>query len=638
MIRRLTILAPIALALAAAPGLRPSTARSDDAPDSFAGLDAAPASPADDRSQDPPGGTMPEPAAEGEEPPTLPLDGALPASQDDFRPGRPVDEDTSASPATEADGLIPGTVDDQVYPAQDPASSATDGSDLPLSKDPPGGAAVPQDAPLGDPYIPGPERLKEGPNAVGVTAQVVAPQVANLNLESTVQILVKNTGPSEATNVRIHYCPTPEGIEIVESDPPRARTVGAIHVFQLNTLAPGAERVIKVKVRYTRSGAFDHGAVVTVQGGAKARTQARRPELKAEVRADRSSVLNGERVRFEITVTNVGDYPARDVVIQATLGPGLDHSAGRDLIYSLREAEGLEALAPGQSQTLPLLVTARSMGPQSCEVAVVSPDEPRKVAASAEVDVIAPQLQVGLAGPDTRYPDARGDYTLTVTNAGTAPAKKVRVEMQVQNNGVAESAEPRPDRYDRESRILQWNVEDLPTGESRAFTVRVRMTEVGKLLVKSRVSASGLASVYQPKSTEVVGMPNVRFTVNEPRGVLDVGEETEYKIRLVNNGSAEAREVKVSAQFSDHFQVLAVSGANGKPPTEAQPSPDGRLAVLPFIEALPPGPEGVTLSVRVRAVKEGTGSCEVSVSHKDLDVGERTTRVTRVTPASGLQR
>ncbi len=744
MIRRLTTLAPIMLALVTALGVRlasagsgtetdpqpPPPAGPTDAPaatgsEVFAGFDAPPATnppapattttdPAGVLPQEPSGdalgswgqhagmlpnsqfpaatvgkpypaapadGSMPDPAVEGQEPPPSPLGEAPPLpANDGFEPAqppaqppappgpgsrpdphRPVSEPernpavvpggAEATPATTTDPRSVETPpasagesplfprDDQVHPVQTPGAAPAptpEGANLPPARERTEGTEVPRDAPVGDPLIPSPDRLKEGPNAVGVTVQVNAPQIANLNLESTVQILVKNSGPSEATNVRVLY-PLPEGIEFLTSDPPKANEVQKIYIWQLNTLAPGAERVIKVKVKYTRKGAYDHAAIVTVQGGAKARTQARQPQLRAEVRVDKASVLKGQKVRFDITVSNFGDHPARDVVIQARLDAGLHHTAGRDLIYSLKSAEHLDALAPGQSVTLPLVVEAEAMGKQACEVSVASPDEPGEISSHADVEVTAPQLQVALDGPAERYPDATGTYTVNVTNGGTAAAKKVLVGIRIPLGGTPEAAEPHGALWQSDNRTLYWRVDDFPPGETQAFKVRVKMGSVGKLSIQAGASASGLPPTSDTKVTEITGIPHIRVSVDEPRGVFDVGEETEFQIRLINDGSAEARNVAVTARFSDLLKIISVSGPDAKAPAPQQP-PDG-VAVLPAIASLPPGAD-VTLSVRVQAVKEGIGSCEVSVSHQDLDPGlaVKTSTVTRITAASGIPR
>lgn len=637
----------------------------------------------------PAAGSMPEPAAVVEEPPALPLGEGPPLSAGDgFQttpapgglpiptgapsvpgsdaapgldpqaggPPTATEPDQTGAPDVMATSIPPATAptagavangpsprDEQVNPAQAPVAAPApapaagpEGANLPPAQEPPGGAEVPQNAPAGDPFIVSPDRLREGPNAVGLTVQVNAPQVANLNLESTVQILVKNSGPSEATNVMVRY-PMPEGLEFVQSDPPRVRFDGSTQFWQLNTLAPGAERVIRVKVKYHQAGPYDHGVIVTLQGGAKARTQARQPQLKAEVRVDKATVLKDQSVRFDITVSNFGDLPARDVVIQAKLGAGLHHDAGRELVYSLKQEEHLDALAPGQSVTLPLVVRAKAMGKQTCEVSISSPDEPREATAHAEVEVTAPQLQVALDGPTERYPNAPGTYTVTVTNQGTASAKKVVVAIRIPFGGTPKKAEPKGALWKDETRTVYWQVENLPAGESQAFKVRVLMGGVGTLDVKAGARAQGLADSFQTMVTNIMGIPHVRFTVSEPRGVLDVGEETEYQIRLVNDGTAEARDIAVKARFSDHLQVLSVSGADAKAPVAQQPT-DG-VAILPSVPSLPPGAE-VTLGVHVKAIKEGTGSCEVLVSHKDLapEVGAKTTTVTRITSASGIQR
>ena len=56
-----------------------------------------------------------------------------------------------------------------------------------------------------------------------------------------------------------------------------------------------------------------------------------KPKLKVDVIANPTvgKVLKGQPVEFKVTVTNLGDGPARNIAIQAKLSPGLRHDAGR---------------------------------------------------------------------------------------------------------------------------------------------------------------------------------------------------------------------------------------------------------------------------------------------------------------------
>ncbi len=274
----------------------------------------------------------------------------------------------------------------------------------------PGGgpATVPPTAPAGESFFLPADRLKTGPNAVGVTVEVRAPEVANLNLDSVFWILVKNSGPTEATNIGVRY-PISEKLAFVQSDPPPTRQDPNLY-WQINVLPAGGEKVIKVTIHPKDKGDFDHAVTVTMQAGAKARTVVREPRLKVELRPSKKEILNGNPVTYDISVSNYGDYVARDVVIKAKLGSGLYHKRGTDLVLPVADLQGHESgsLNPGETVTARLEVDAKAMGKQPCTITVTSPDVTSEVTTSTDIEVVEPQLSLSVVGPSERYTDTVG--------------------------------------------------------------------------------------------------------------------------------------------------------------------------------------------------------------------------------------
>ena len=63
-----------------------------------------------------------------------------------------------------------------------------------------------------------PERLALGPQAVGLTVEVQAPPVVNLNLPVALKIVVRNTGKADAFGVIVRDV-LPDGVKFVDSQP-----------------------------------------------------------------------------------------------------------------------------------------------------------------------------------------------------------------------------------------------------------------------------------------------------------------------------------------------------------------------------------------------------------------------------------
>jgi uncharacterized repeat protein (TIGR01451 family) len=541
-----------------------------------------------------------------------------------------LDLDPAASLPDTRRPAIMAPIDDQVERVQSPAGPI-DENPLPSARERPGESApYAPETPIGDPHVLPAERLSTGPNAVGVTVEVIAPDSANLHKPHTFHIKVKNNGPGEAAGIAVRYL-VPENLEYIESDPVAERQ-GPLLIWQLNTLASGAEKTIKVKVQPRDRGAYDHAATVTLRAGARARTMVRKPELKVEVRPDKARPLKGVPVVYDIVITNVGDHPARDVSVHARLSPGLSHPRGSDLVLTAREEPGLESLEPGESLPLRLEVDTKAMGKQACEVVVASPDLPTEERKTGEIDVVAPELRVAIEGPRERYPDNVVDYRLVVTNAGSAPARKVRIAAHVPTSGSPMEGTTRGYEWDKDRRRFYWQIAELGPNDSASYNIRVRMGGVGLFRLTAGAVAEGMTAVSRAHDTDIKGFTRLQFSVNEPRGVLDAGEESFYEIRLRNDGSKEATHVLVMGVVSDNLQVIGVGG----PDVQAAnpPQADPQKAVLPEIERLPPGGD-VTLTIRVKALRGGDGTCTVEVRHDDIQVPMSQTVITRITGSGG---
>src|SRR5436305_12046701 len=129
----------------------------------------------------------------------------------------------------------------------------------------------------------------------------------------------------------------------------------------------------------------------------------REPKLKIEQKASSSRVLKGQQVKFEVSVTNTGDGPARDVIIEAKLGPGLRHKEGTTIQLALADLDPPQkSLKPGDTFSGDFIVDAVAAGEQQSEVSATSPDvvpgapeaQTKKV-----VKVVEPRLVLQVKGP-----------------------------------------------------------------------------------------------------------------------------------------------------------------------------------------------------------------------------------------------
>ena len=269
-----------------------------------------------------------------------------------------------SEPPREVDEGFEGLLKEAKAPANfaDPARIRTDPSVVraqapaAAAPAPPTAVSAPVDAASGAAV----DVLPLGKQSVAVTVDVQAPASMNLNQEATLKLIVQNTGASDALNVVIED-ELPEGLQYISSLPDMQLTAQSHLTFRIRNLAAGSVKTISIRVKPTKTGPFDHAATVRFETGCRSRTSVLKPMLKVDVVAKPTvgKVLRGQPVQFEVTVSNLGDGPARNVAITARLSTGLRHETGKKsdepILYELT----LPTLMPKQSEKLDTLCGRR---------------------------------------------------------------------------------------------------------------------------------------------------------------------------------------------------------------------------------------------------------------------------------------
>jgi uncharacterized repeat protein (TIGR01451 family) len=470
------------------------------------------------------------------------------------------------------------------------------------------------------PHVLPPDSIPLGKQSFGLTVDVQSPQFLNIHQEATLKIVVRNAGQSDALGVSVRD-ELPETLDFVSSQPPCQQNDRLLS-WNLGNVPAGSEQTIVVRVRPIKVGPFDHAATVTMLGGGRSRTIVREPRLKVEQTVSPVKVLKGQTVEFRIRVSNTGDGPARNVLVQAKLSAGLRHESGEPNDQNLFE-QTLDRLDAGQHVDLdPLVTDTTAGGEQSCAVLAQSPDVVPatggdEMKSTQSVQVVEPKLAMTISGPEKRYTDTEAMYAIAVENPGTAPARKVRVRATLPLSGrlVASSS---GGHFDPGSRNLVWTLPQLDPGQKQTFTLRVRMGGVGLYRVNTEARGEGALLATADARTDVSGMADVDFDVIERRRVVDVDDVTTFQVKITNSGTKDATHILVKARYSDNI-VPDANVTDGN--EQVNYNPTQRLVMFPGIERLGPGKE-TTLTLRVKAVKPGLAKCNFFLMHDDLSEQE----------------
>ncbi|MDO4574620.1 MAG: hypothetical protein Q4D98_05340 [Planctomycetia bacterium] len=454
----------------------------------------------------------------------------------------------------------------------------------------------------GDPHL-------EGVQAVQLAIEKIAPAEIQVGSPSTWTINVRNEGTRDAVGVQIHDC-VPKGAKLAGTNPQATRSENGMLTWNVGTMPAGTMATVKMELIPTEEGAIGSVASVTTRSEASAKSVATRPMLTVETLGE-SEVLLGNATELTIVVSNPGSGITRNVVLSEKVPAELQFEGGAELLYKVGD------LRPGETKTTKLPLTAVRPGQLTNVVEAVA--EPNlRVGSNFQMTVTAPVIHVQLEGPARRFLEKEGTYKIQLGNSGTAAAKNVELKVALPP-GMEFVKANNAGTYLPETRRIAWRLEELPAKDSAEAEFVVRPQELGEHAMKFEAVADICSAVQGEKKVSVEGIAALMFQVSETNDPVQVGEETTYKIHVVNQGSKEAKNVQVVTQIPAGLQVTSV---------DASRNASGEL-VFATIPILSPKAEKVFTFV-ARGAQSGDQRVVVKLSSDEFRtpiVKEESTRV-----------
>jgi uncharacterized repeat protein (TIGR01451 family) len=286
--------------------------------------------------------------------------------------------------------------------------------------------------------------------------------------------------------------------------------------------------------------AIPQGCLATVVG---------KPVLAIE-KTGPTRALIGTDVAYNIIVRNTGSSVARDVVVTDTLPDGLVHASG-DKNLTMK----LAYLAPGEARQFQVAAKAAKTG-KHCNPATAQASNAKAVKAEACTEVVEPKLELAKTGPKEEFIGKTADYTITVTNPGDAKVTNVVVTDHVPDGTRVVSAAGAQVSGGQAS----WTIAELAGGAKQTYQVTLTTATAGTHCnrVAAR-SAEGLTAsaeactVWKGQGALLIEL------VDNPDPIL-VGDSTKFVIRVTNQGTADARNIKIVATFEDELDPTAADG------------------------------------------------------------------------------
>lgn len=503
--------------------------------------------------------------------------------------GLPSAEAAASQPSGQGPASPPG----QQFPA-DPEEGQHPGPSATAS--PPN---RPESASLDGTGLPGDSRL-HGPQSPRLNVEKIAPEELLVGKSAVVYIRVTNSGDLPAHRLEIRDS-VPRGTRLIATRPQASVMPDGRLVWRIGTLPPGQEVSVEMEILPLQEGDVGSVAEISFAAEAGARSRVTKPELELRVLAP-ESVLIGSPANLTLRISNPGSGPASQIVVEAYLPRGLSHPAGSAIMYEVGP------LAAGESRELTLSLQTQEAGKHLCRL--VAHGEPNlRVATEVPLEVTSPQLELVISGSRRRFLDRQGIFELAVTNRGTAPARDVRLTVTVPP-GVEFVSANNEGMFDGATRRLRWQLEELPQGETGTVRFVLLPRQAGKFQLEALAEAEKCTPAQSSLAIEVEGIAALQFDVRDLTDPVALGGETIYEIRLANQGSKEAKGVRVTVTTPPGLRPTQAEGPV-RYMTEA-----GRIAFDPLSD-LPPKAE-VVFRIQAQALRPGDQRIRVEVTSEEL--------------------
>jgi len=456
------------------------------------------------------------------------------------------------------------------------------------------------------------DRALEGAQIPTIQIQKLAPAEVQVGKPAVFEILVRNVGKSTVRNVQVRDA-VPKGTQFIGATPPAQVLPQGELLWTLDVMRPDDERVVKLELMPTTEGEIGSVATVTYAAEASVRSLATRPELRIDVESP-SQVMIGQDITFKIRISNPGTGPATGVVLSEHVPPGLQHAAGGVLEYEVG------TLMPNESRELELTLRATKAG-QVTNVLHARADGTLRAEGRAQVEVVSPALEVALTGPKKRYLERQATYTIEVANPGTAPARDVSLVTYIPKGFKFINADNYGE-YDPQTGAVYWSLEELPANQRGVVTLNLLPVETGQHMLAVESRAEHDLSARNEQAVTVEGVSAILFQVLDVADPVEVGAETSYEIRVVNQGSKTATHVELMVTLPPELKPLAADG-----PTQGRIQ--GNKIFFEPLGALAPRAD-TTFRVRVRGERPGDLRTEVQLKTAEMEqpvTKEESTRV-----------
>jgi uncharacterized repeat protein (TIGR01451 family) len=313
-------------------------------------------------------------------------------------------------------------------------------------------------------------------------------------------------------------------------------------------------------------------------------------------------VLLGERITYNLTLTNPGTGTATGVMLELHVPDGLEHERGRNLEFPVG------AIKPKETKEYPLTLSTKAAGIVVLEL-LARADNNLEATAESQVEVLAPELALEIVGARQRFLNHRAAYTLTVANPGTASAQDVDLVVKLPN-GMKFEGTNQEGVYNEQTHTVHWTLVELPAKEAGEIELVLTPLREGEQTIQFEGVGQNRLQAATALDVSVQGIPSLSFGVVGLSNPVEVGKTAVYEVKVLNRGTKSASNVTIQVRLSEGMQFASAEG-----PTQHRTS----AGVIHFepLAALEPKQEH-TFRFSARCLEIGDHRVSVSMSSDEL--------------------
>jgi hypothetical protein len=245
------------------------------------------------------------------------------------------------------------------------------------------------------------------------------------------------------------------------------------------------------------------------------------------------TLVVGKPSKYEVTLSNRGDFTAREIAVQISLPSWIRMQSSRTTKGDVRQ-EGQEF---GDAQLVWHVGQVTSHAEERLSLILVPTEgrafdlkvdfTARPTSSTTRITVKEPKLLVSVAGSEDVVYGEIANFQVQLTNPGTGDANQVTLEIRSQSDQLA-----------------RLEIGTIPAGEKRTVDMRIEDMEAG--VADLRVAATGeLGLKANAIQTVLVRRAELQADLQGPSFEYS-GAQGLYEVRIVNTGNADAENVAVN--------------------------------------------------------------------------------------------